>query len=85
MGMHSHKVMLMITLLAAQSCLALCNPMDCNPPGSSVHGIFQARIVEWLAIPFSRGFSRPRDWTQVSCIACVFFTVWATMEPPVMP
>ena len=40
-----------------QSCLTLCDPMDCNPPGSSVHGIFQARIPEWLAIPFSRGYS----------------------------
>ena len=52
--------------------------MDCSPPGSSVHGILQARILEWIAIPFSRGSSQPRDWTQVSCITGRFFTVWAT-------
>ena len=49
-------------------------------PGSSVHGIFQARILEWGAISFSRGFSRPRDWTWVSCIAVRCFTIWATRE-----
>ena len=46
----------------------LCDPMDCSLPGSSVHGIFQARILEWVAIPFSRGSSQPRDQTYVSCI-----------------
>ena len=56
-------------VLVAQSCLTLCDPMDCNVPGSSVHGIFQTRILEWVAIFFSRGSSWPRDWTQVSCIA----------------
>ena len=45
----------------AQLCLTLCNPMDCSPPGSSVHGILQARVLEWAAISFSRGSSRPRD------------------------
>ena len=55
----------------AQSCLTLCNPMDCNPPGSSVHGIFQARILEWLAISFSGGSSWPRDQTWASCISCI--------------
>ena len=55
------------TVLVAQSCLILCDPMDHSPPGSSVHGIFQARILEWIAIPFSRRSSQPRDWTQVSC------------------
>ena len=49
--------------------LTVHDPMDCSPPGSSVHGLLQARILEWLAIPFSRGSSRPRDWTWVSCIA----------------
>ena len=49
-------------------------------PGSSVHGILQARILEWVAIPFSRGSSQPRDWTQVSCIAGGFFIIWATRE-----
>ena len=53
----------------AQSCPTLCNPGDCSPPGSSVHGILQARILEWVAISFSRVSSRPRDRTQVSCIA----------------
>ena len=51
---------------AAQSCATLCNPMDCNLPGSSIHGIFQARVLEWVAISFSRGSSWPRDRTWVS-------------------
>ena len=63
-----------------QSCPTLCNPMDCSPPGSSVHGIVQARVLEWIASSFSRGSSRPRDRTQVSCIAGRHFTVWATGE-----
>ena len=53
----------------AQLCPTLCNPVDCNPPGSSVHGILQTRILEWVAISFSKGSSRPRDRTQVSRIA----------------
>ena len=53
----------------------LCNPTDCSPPGSSVHGILQARTLEWVAIPFSRGSSQPRDRTQVSCIVSRFFIV----------
>ena len=53
----------------AQSCPTLCNPMDCNPPSSSIHGVLQARILEWVAISFSRGSFRPRDRTQVSRIA----------------
>ena len=52
----------------AQSRLTLCDPMDCSPPGSSVHGISQARILEWVAIFYSRGSSRPRDRTHVSCL-----------------
>ena len=64
----------------AQSCLTLCDPMDCSLPGSSVHGIFQARILEWVAISFSRGSSWPRDWTQVSRIVGRCFTIWATRE-----
>ena len=51
-------------VLVAQLCLTLCHPVDCSPPGSSVHGILQARLVEWVAIHFSRGSSRPRDQTQ---------------------
>ena len=58
-----------------QSCLILCNSMDCSLPGSSVHGILQARILEWVAILFFRGSSQPRDRTQVSCIAGRFFTI----------
>ena len=65
----------------AQSCPTLCDPMDCSLPGSSVHWILQARILEWVAISFSRESSWPRDWTQVSCIAGRRrFTVWATRE-----
>ena len=58
----------------AQSCPTLCDPMDCSRPGFSVHGIFQARVLEWAAISFSRGSSHPRDRTQVSLIAGRFFT-----------
>ena len=57
-----------------QSCPTLCDPMDSTQPGSSIHGIFQARILEWVAISFSRGSAQPRDQTQVSCIAGGFFT-----------
>ena len=64
----------------SQSCLTLCDPMDWIPPGSSVHGISQARILEWVDIPFSRGSSWPRDQTHISCIAGRFFTVWAARE-----
>ena len=64
----------------AQSCPILCDPMDCTPPGSSIHGIFQARVLERAAISFSRGSSQPRDRTRVSFIADRRFTVWATRE-----
>ena len=57
-----------VKVFAAQSWLTLGDPMDCSLPGSSVHGILQARIPEWVAIPFSRGSSRLRDWTQVSWV-----------------
>ena len=63
-----------------QSCLTLCDPVDCNPPGSSVHGILQARILEWVAISFSRGSSRPGDQTQVSCTAGRRVKLWATRD-----
>ena len=56
--------------------------MDCSLPGSSVHGILQAKILEWVAIFFSRASSRRRDWTWVSWGACVFFSIWATREAP---
>ena len=64
----------------AQSCPTLCDPMDCSPPGSSVHRIHQARILEWVAISFSRVSSPPRDRTQVSRIAGRYFNLWATRE-----
>ena len=64
----------------AQSCPTLCNSMDCSAPGPLVQGIFHARILEWVAIPFSRRPSRPRDWTQVSHIVGRCLTVWATKE-----
>ena len=64
----------------AQSCPTLCDPMDCSPPGSSVHGIFQAWILEWVAVSFSRGSSWPRDRTRVSRIVGRRFTIWATRE-----
>ena len=69
-----------VKLLVAQSCLTLCNPMDCSPPGSYVQGILQARILEWVAIPFSRESFWPRDRTQVSCIAGRYFTIWVTRD-----
>ena len=69
-----------LVMLVSQSCLTLCDPMDCSPPGSSVHGIIQARILQWVAMPFSRRSSEPRDWTPVSSIAGRFFTVLATRE-----
>ena len=64
-----------VKVFVAQSCSTLCDPMDCSWPASSVHGILQARILEWVDIPFSRGSSQPRDQTQVSCIAGGFLTV----------
>ena len=67
-----------VTVLVLQPCL--CDPMAFSLPGSSLHGILQARILEWVVIPFSRGSSRPRDQTWVSWITGRFFTVWATRE-----
>ena len=61
--------------LVTQSCPTLCKPMDCNPSGSSLHGIFQARILEWVTICYSRGSSPPRDRTCISCISCIWQAV----------
>ena len=72
-------------VLVAQSCPTLCDPMDYSPPGSSVHGSLQVRIREWVAIPFSRGSSQPKDWTRVSCLAGRFFTTWTMREAPNLP
>ena len=65
-------------VLVTQSCPILCNPMDCSPPGCSVHEILQARILPWVAISFPRGSSQPRNQTWASCIAGRFFTIWST-------
>ena len=67
----------------AQSCLTACDPLDCSLPGSSVHGIFQARILEWVAMPSSRGPSHPRAQTCISCVSCIGKQIlyhWATWE-----
>ena len=66
---------------AAPLCLTFCYCTDCSLLGSSVHGILQARILEWIPVLLSRGSSQPRDWTQVSCIVGKFFTIWATRKP----
>ena len=63
-----------------QSCPVVCDPMDYSPPGSSVHGILQARTLKWAAKPSSRRSSRPRDGTCISCLAGRFFTHGATWE-----
>ena len=68
----------LVKVKVAQSCLTLCDPVNCSPPGSSVHRIPQARILEWVAMLSSRGSSWPKDWTQVSYISGRFFIVWAT-------
>ena len=57
-----------------------CDPKDCSPPGSPVHGILQARALEWVAVSSSRGPPQPRDRAWVSCITVMFFTIWATRE-----
>ena len=54
-----------------QACPAVCDPMDCSPPGSSVHGILQTRILEWVVMPSSSGSSQPRDWSHISHVSCV--------------
>ena len=64
-----------VCMSVAQSCLTLCDPTDGSPPGSSVHGILQARILEWVVVPFARGSCQPRDRTLVSCTAGRFFAV----------
>ena len=71
-----------VLCLATQLCPTLCNSLYCNPPGSAVHWILQAIILEWVAMPSSRGSSQPRDQTQVSRITGKFFTLWATREAP---
>ena len=70
----------LVCVLIAKLCPTLCDPMDCKPPSSSACGILQARILEWVTVPFSRGSSQPRDRIWVSGIAGRFFTNWATKE-----
>ena len=69
-------------MLVTQLCPIPCDLMDCCPPGFSIHGILQAIILEWVAIPFSRRSFWPRNWTWVSRIAGRFITVWATRKSP---
>ena len=71
---------MMVKVLVTQLYLTLCHPRDYSPPGSFVHGILQARILEWVAISFPRRSSWPRNQTQVSFIAGRIFTVWATKK-----
>ena len=72
---HSLKVLL------TQLCPILCDPVDCSPPGSSVHGILHARILKWVAISYSRGSSQPRDQTHISCISCIAGRFFTTAPP----
>ena len=76
----SNNIFLILKVRVAHSCPTPCNPLDCSPPGSSIHDVFQARMVERLAISYFRGSSSPRDQTQVSSIVGRFFTIWATRE-----
>ena len=69
-----------VSCLCVLSYFRLWNPMDCNPPVSSVLGILWARIQEWVAISSSKGSSHPENWSQVSCTVGRFFTIWATRE-----
>ena len=74
-----------VCVLVTQSCPTLCDPVDYSLPGSSAHGILQARILEWVATPFSRGSSQPRYWTQVSYIGGRFFTIWVPGKSFLIP
>ena len=67
-------------VLVTQSRPTPCNPMTCSLPGSSIYGIFQTRILKWVTISFSRGYSQPRDWIWVYCIAVRLFTTWALYQ-----
>ena len=69
-----------VNVLVAQRHLTLSDPMDCGPQGSTVHGILQVKILEWVVIPLSRGYSQARDRTQVSCIEGTFFTKYLNHE-----
>ena len=81
----SHNTPMKVKVLKAQLCPTLCSLIDCSMPGSSVHGISQVRLLEWIAIFFSRVSSQPRDWTQISCTAGRFFTIWVMREAYLLP
>ena len=76
---------IMFSCAQSQSCLTLCYPMGCSLPGSSVHGIFQTRILGWVAIPFSKVSSQPQDQTWVSCVSCIDKWILFTTEPAGKP
>ena len=76
----NEQIAVMVKSEMLVACLPLCDPMDCSLPGSSVHEILQARILEWVAIPISRGSSWPRDQTWVSHTAGRFFTIWVPSD-----
>ena len=83
-GQIKHPRTSMVCVQSLQLCPTLCNPVDCSPPGSSVHGIFQSRILEWVAISSSGGSSWPRDQTHVSYVSCIvgqFFTTEPLRKP----
>ena len=79
-SLHSYLLPSSACCVVAELCSTLCDSMDCSPPGSSVHGILQTRILEWAAISSCKGSSRPRDWTCISCIGRWILYHWATRE-----
>ena len=76
-----HNKPLQVKLLFTHSRLMLCKPMDCSPPGPSVHGILKVRILEWIVMPSSMGSSRHREQTRISCVSCIAGGFFIT-EPP---
>ena len=80
-----YPVCVCVCVFIPQSCPTLWKTMDRSLQGSSAHGILQTRILEWVAMPSSRGSSQPRDWTQISYIADRFFTIWPSRKPCVYP
>jgi len=83
--MYKANITWKVKVLVTPSCPTLSDPTDYSLPGSSVHGILQAKLLDWVAVPFSRGSSWPRDQTQVSCTESGFFTVYATIGFSTLP
>ena len=79
-GPYRAEILGLIVIIQLLSCVQLCNPMDCSPPGSFVHGISQARILEWVVISFSKGSFWPRDQTHVCCLGRQILYHWAAKE-----